>query len=73
MGYSICVHIESSIVRFLVWEHGDRPGKAVRGYTEILQKSCDAGVVAMQSPQILHGNHTMFVWAQYRGQAELVQ
>ena len=42
------------------------------GCAEIKLKSCDAGAVAVQSPQIPHRNRTVLVWTLYRGPAEIV-
>ena len=57
--YSVSLIISFCIVRYLVWAPSDRSGKTVQR----LCGDCDAGVVAVQSPQILHGNRTALVRA----------
>ena len=48
-------------------------GKPYGDCAENVWKSCDAGAVAVQPPQILHVNRTTLVGAPYRGRAEMVQ
>ena len=62
-GYGICVHILYGHRDFLYGHLATDREMTYGGCAEIVRKSCYAGEVAVQSPQIPHENRTALVRA----------
>ena len=68
-GYGLrhmCSHCMRASCEYLYGHLATCRAKPYGGCAKIVRKSCDAGAVAMQSPQIPHGNRTSLVRAVQR-------